>query len=67
MIRKRLCINCKEKQATYNLFGEKARYCNQCKTSDMINIIDKCKNELCISTGNVKYKYYYHQYLVNKV
>ena len=58
MIRKRLCINCKEKQATYNLFGEKARYCNQCKTSDMINIIDKCKNELCISTGNVKYKYY---------
>jgi hypothetical protein len=58
MLRKRLCINCKEGQATYNLFGLKAEYCNQCKTEAMINVIDKCKNETCISSGNIKYKYY---------
>lgn len=58
MIRKRLCIQCKEGQATYNLFGEKARYCNQCKTEVMINVQDKCKNETCTSSGNIKYKYY---------
>ena len=58
MIRKRLCIQCKSGQATYNLFSQKARYCNQCKTPEMINVIDKCKNETCTSSGNIKYKYY---------
>jgi len=58
MLRKRLCVKCKEGQATYNLFGQKPRYCNQCKTEEMINVVDKCKNELCLNSGNVKYKYY---------
>ena len=58
MISKRLCVECKSQQATYNLFGLKAKYCNQCRTPEMINIADKCKNETCISTGSMKYKYY---------
>jgi hypothetical protein len=58
LLRKRLCIKCKKGQSTYNLFGLKAKYCNQCKTDDMINISNKCKNEICVNTGNVKYKYY---------
>lgn len=58
LIRKRLCIECKEKQATYNLFGLKPQYCNSCRTDEMINVADKCKNETCIRTGNVKYNYY---------
>ena len=58
MIRKRLCVECKNQQATYNLFGLKAKYCNQCRTPEMINVVDKCKNEMCVSTGSIKYKYY---------
>jgi hypothetical protein len=58
MIRKRLCIECNKKQATYNLEGQKARFCNTCKTDEMINVADKCKNDGCIRSGNVKYKYY---------
>jgi hypothetical protein len=58
LMRKRLCINCDENQATYNLFGLKAKYCNKCKTSEMINVVDKCKNENCVNSGNIKYKYY---------
>jgi len=58
LVRKRLCIKCKKGQSIYNLFGLKAKYCNQCKTDEMINISNKCKNEICVNTGNVKYKYY---------
>ena len=58
MVRKRLCINCDTNQATYNLKGLKAQYCNACKTEDMINVMDKCKNPDCVSSGNIKYKYY---------
>ena len=58
MLRKRLCIKCNERQSTYNLIGQRPRYCNQCKTDEMINVADKCKNETCLNTGNVKYKYY---------
>jgi hypothetical protein len=58
LIRKRICIKCNEKQAAYNLEGLKAEYCNSCKTDLMINIIDKCKNDVCVRTGNIKYKYY---------
>jgi hypothetical protein len=58
MIRKRLCIECKNQQATYNLFGLKAKYCNQCRTPEMINVVDKCKNKMCVSTGSMKYNYY---------
>lgn len=58
LISKRTCIQCNVNQATYNLYGLKARYCNQCKTSDMINVTDKCKNENCTGSGNIKYKYY---------
>ena len=58
MLRKRLCIQCKKGQSTYNLFGLKAEYCNSCKTDKMINVIDKCKFESCVRSGNIKYKYY---------
>lgn len=58
MLRKRLCIQCKKGQSTYNLFGLKAEYCNSCKTDEMINVIDKCKFESCVRSGNIKYKYY---------
>jgi hypothetical protein len=58
MIRKRLCFECKNQQATYNLFGLKAKFCNQCRKPEMINVKDKCKNEMCVSTGSMKYKYY---------
>jgi hypothetical protein len=58
MIRKRTCIQCKDKQATYNIEGLKAQYCNTCRTKDMINVVDKCKNDGCVSSGNIKYKYY---------
>jgi len=58
MIRKRLCIDCNQKQATYNLEGQKPRYCNTCKTEEMINVVDKCRNINCVSSGNIKYKYY---------
>jgi hypothetical protein len=58
IIRKRRCIMCKEKQATYNLEGLKAEYCNSCKTVEMINVMDKCKNNGCIRSGSIKYKYY---------
>jgi hypothetical protein len=58
LLRKRLCIKCKKGQSIFNLFGLKAKYCNQCKTDEMINISNKCKNEMCVNTGNIKYKYY---------
>ena len=58
IIRRRICIVCKEKQATYNLEGHKAEYCNTCKKDDMINVVDKCKNDKCTRSGNIKYKYY---------
>ena len=58
LLRKRLCIECNKKQATYNLEGQKARFCNTCKTDEMINVADKCKNDGCIRSGNIKYKYY---------
>ena len=57
-IRKRLCIQCDEKQATYNLEGLKPQYCNTCRTPEMINVADKCKNDGCVRSGNVKYDYY---------
>jgi len=57
MVHRRTCIQCPN-QATYNLIGLKARYCNKCKTDDMINVVDKCKNKDCTSSGNIKYKYY---------
>ena len=58
MMKKRLCVGCKIKQATYNMIGLKAQYCNECKTTEMINTVDKCKNEICTRSGNIKYKYY---------
>jgi len=58
LLRKRLCIKCKKGQSIYNLFGLQAKYCNKCKTDEMINISNKCKNEICLNTGNIKYKYY---------
>jgi len=57
LICKRTCIQCPN-QATYNYIGEKAKYCNKCKTDDMINVVDKCKNNDCTNSGNIKYKYY---------
>ena len=57
-IRKRLCVECNQKQATYNLQGQKAKYCNTCRTDEMINVVDKCKSEFCVRSGNIKYKYY---------
>ena len=54
---KRTCIQCSN-QATYNLFGLKPEYCNKCRTDDMINVVDKCKNDTCVNTGSIKYKYY---------
>ena len=62
IIKKRTCIQCKDKQATYNIEGLKAQYCNTCKTKDMINVVDKCKNNGCVSSGNIKYKYYCYIY-----
>ena len=38
MIRKRLCIQCNQKQATYNTIGLKPKFCNECKTEEMINV-----------------------------
>ena len=58
LVKKRKCIKCKEKQATYNIEGERAEYCNSCKTDIMINVNDKCKNDMCVRTGSIKYKYY---------
>jgi hypothetical protein len=58
IVRKKLCITCNTNQSTYNLKGLKAQYCNKCKTIDMINVMDKCKNPDCVSTGSIKYKYY---------
>lgn len=57
-IKKRICIECNDKQATYNLEGLKAKYCNTCKSDEMINVVDKCKNDGCVRSGNIKYKYY---------
>jgi hypothetical protein len=58
LVRKRKCIKCNDKQATYNLEGLKAEFCNSCKTIEMINVMDKCKNNGCVRSGNIKYKYY---------
>lgn len=58
IVKKRRCIKCKDKQATYNLEGLKAEYCISCKTYEMINVIDKCKNNGCVRSGSIKYKYY---------
>ena len=58
LVRKRKCIKCKEKQATYNIEGLKAEYCNSCKNDTMINVVDKCKNNGCVRSGSIKYKYY---------
>jgi hypothetical protein len=58
VMKKRLCIKCDKGQASFNFFGEKARFCSQCKEPDMINIMDKCKNKDCTNCGNVKYRYY---------
>jgi hypothetical protein len=58
LIRKRTCIQCKKNQATYNLYGLKPEYCNQCRKPEMINVVDKCKNDKCTSSGSIKYKYY---------
>ena len=63
--RKRRCINCNKGQADYNLFGLKAEFCSNCKEENMINISNKCKNTLCISSGNVKYNYYCSHCFVN--
>ena len=58
LLRKRLCIVCKQNQCSFNLYGLKPRYCKQCKTEEMINVVDKCKNDMCVNSGNIKYKYY---------
>jgi hypothetical protein len=58
MLKKRICIKCNDKQATYNYEGNKAEFCNSCKTEDMINVMDKCKSGMCYNTGNIKYRYY---------
>jgi hypothetical protein len=57
-VKKRICITCNFGQGDYNLFGLKAQFCSSCKSDNMINIINKCKNITCTSSGNVKYKYY---------
>lgn len=58
MVKKRLCVECNVGQADYNLFGLKHQYCSNCKKDGMINISNKCKNNICVSSGNVKYNYY---------
>lgn len=58
LLQLRICIECKEKQATYNLEGQKAQFCNKCRTPEMINVVDKCKNDKCVGTGSMKYGYY---------
>ena len=58
LLKKRICVKCDKEQATYNLYGLPAQYCYKCKTPEMINVVDKCKNESCINSGNIKYKYY---------
>jgi hypothetical protein len=40
----RICIKCKDKYANFNIEGEKANYCKNCKTDDMIDV----KNKKCI-------------------
>ena len=54
----RMCIQCNANQATYNLKGLKPRYCSSCRDDTMINVVDKCKNVDCESSGNIKYRYY---------
>lgn len=39
-----LCIKCKERRASFNIEGERPKYCAKCKTSDMINVVSrKCQ------------------------
>lgn len=63
--KKRFCIKCNIGQGDYNFFGLKPQYCSSCKEPNMINITNKCKNIICSSSGNVKYKYYCSHCFVN--
>ena len=65
IIKKRQCTNCNTGQASYNFFGLKPEFCANCKEDKMINISNKCKNNVCISSGNVKYNYYCSHCFVN--
>jgi hypothetical protein len=55
---KRVCVNCNINQASFNYMGLKPKYCSTCKDENMINISDKCKNEHCTNSGNIKYRYH---------
>lgn len=45
------CIDCKDKQPTYNYDGEKHKYCKDCKKDGMIDVKNKkcikCKKKQC--------------------
>lgn len=58
MVKRRTCIVCLKEQATYNDPGKKAEYCRFCKKPDQINVVDKCKYEHCVRSGNKNYRYY---------
>ena len=64
-INKRRCIKCNFGQGDYNFFGLKPQFCSKCKEENMINILIKCKNKICISSGNIKYNYYCSHCYVN--
>ena len=65
LVKKKMCIKCNYGQGDYNFFGLKPQFCSNCKEENMINISIKCKNEICISSGNIKYKYYCTHCYVN--
>jgi hypothetical protein len=65
LTKKRQCIKCNYGQGNYNFFGLKPEFCSNCKEDNMINISNKCKNNICISSGNVKYNYYCSHCFVN--
>ena len=44
-----ICTKCKEKQASFNIPGEKPRYCSRCKSDDMVDV----KSKKCVC-GNVR-------------
>jgi hypothetical protein len=60
-----LCIKCNFRQSDYNFPGNKPKYCANCKENGMINISNKCKNDMCCSSGNVKYNYFCSHCFVN--
>lgn len=58
VVKRRTCIECLLEQATYNDPGKKAEYCRYCKKPEHINVVDKCKYEHCVRSGNKNYRYY---------